>query len=457
MTNHNILWLTKENYDMIFFKNYLEKEIKMLFEKIKLIDENFKLCEDMYLQTEGERISYIGKTKPKDYKGDMISGKNKVLMSGFYNTHCHVPMTFLRGYGEGLPLQEWLFDKIFPYEACLTGEDIYYGSLLGIMELLSSGAVSFSDMYFQILKVAWAAEESGIKANICHGISSFDENVDLKSLQGYKDTMELMNLCKNGTGRIKADMGLHAEYTSTENLVRQVAEAALSDRLIVHTHISETKKEHEECKKKHGGLTPVQYFKQCGLFQNPVKAAHCVVIEEEDVEILKEASATISHCISSNLKLGSGVLPMAKYKEKGLNIVIATDGASSNNNLNLMEEIHLASMVAKGITQEPTVCDAKTMLRMASLNGAKAQGREDCGSLKVGNKADMIMFDLDKPHLQPDFDTMANIVYSAQASDICMTMVDGRILYRNGEFLTIDKEKVMFEIRKRHQRILGEL
>lgn len=429
----------------------------MLFEKVKLVDSQFNICKDMYLQTEADRITYIGKEKPEDYEGEVISGKNKVIMSGFYNTHCHIPMTFLRGYGEGLPLERWLFDKIFPYEACLTAEDMYYGSLLGIMELLSTGAVSFSDMYFYILDVARAAFDSGIKANICHGLSSFDERVNLKELKGYKDTMELLKLSRNLAGKIKADMGLHAEYTSNEGLVKQIAEVAKSENLIVHTHISETKKEHEECKKRHGGLTPVQYFKNCGIFEQPVQAAHCVFIEEKDIEIMRDAKASISHCISSNLKLGSGIAPIAKYHSLGLNVVIATDGASSNNNLNLVEEIHLAGMVAKGITKEPTVCSARELLKMATVNGATAQGRTDCGTLKVGNKADIIMFDLDKPHLQPDYDTMANLVYSAQASDLCMTMVDGKILYKDGEFLTIDREKVMFEVNKRHNRILKEL
>lgn len=429
----------------------------MLFEKVKLVDNQFNIRENMYLQTEADRIIYIGEEKPKDYEGERISGKNKVIMSGFYNTHCHIPMTFLRGYGEGLPLERWLFDKIFPYEACLTSDDIYYGSLLGIMELLSTGAVAFSDMYFYILDIARACFDSGIKANICHGLSSFDEGVKLKELNGYKDTMELLKLSQKLDGRVKTDMGLHAEYTSNESLVKQIAEVAKSENLIIHTHISETQKEHEECKKRHGGLTPVQYFKNCGIFDSSVQAAHCVFIEDEDIEIMREAKASISHCISSNLKLGSGIAPIAGYNSLGLNVVIATDGASSNNNLNLMEEIHLAGMVAKGITKEPTVCSAKELLKMATLNGATAQGRMDCGALKVGNKADIIMFDLDKPHLQPDYDTMANLVYSAQAADLCMTMVDGKILYKDGEFLSIDREKVIFEVNKRHNRILKEL
>lgn len=429
----------------------------MLFEKVKLIDEHFQVCEKMYLQTEKDRIIYVGKERPKDYNGEIVSGKNKLIMSGFYNTHCHIPMTFLRGYGEGLPLERWLFDKIFPYEACLTAKDIYYGSLLGIMELLSTGAVSFSDMYFYILEIAKAVLDSGIKANICHGLSSFDDQVKLKELKGYKDTRELLNLVQKPDGRIRVDMGLHAEYTSNEALVRQVAEVAKAENLLIHTHISETQKEHEECKKRHGGLTPVQYFEKCGIFQQPVQAAHCVFIEEEDIEIMRKAKASVSHCISSNLKLGSGIAPIAKYDSLGLNVVIATDGASSNNNLNLMEEMHLAGMVAKGMMKNPTVCSARKILKMATINGALAQGRTDCGVLKVGNKADIIMFDLDKPHLQPDYDTAANLVYSAQAADLCMTMVDGKILYKDGEFLTIDKERVVFEVNKRHSEILKQV
>lgn len=429
----------------------------MLFERIKLVDESFEVKENMYLQTEGDSIVYIGCEPPRNYNGEKIDGTKKLITSGFYNTHCHVPMTIIRGYGEDLPLDRWLHEKMFPFEAKLTEADCYYASLLGIMEMLSSGVVSFSDMYFNIMDIARACNDSGIKANICHGLSAFTEDTHLKDLKGYRDTLSLKEYAKSTDGLIIADCGLHAEYTSNESFVREVAEFASLEKMIVHTHISETLSEHEDCKKRHEGKTPTQYFKTCGLFNSRVQAAHCVYIEGDDIEIIKDSSSSISHCISSNLKLGSGIAPIYELNNKGINIVIATDGAPSNNNLNIMEETHIAALVAKGSTKNPLALNAKTMLQMGTINGAKAQGRDNCGSLKVGNKADIIMFDLNKPHLTPDYDTISNIIYSAQGTDVCMTMVNGKILYKNGEFLTIDAEKVKNEVASRQQRIVHEL
>ncbi len=429
----------------------------MLFEKIKLIDENFEIKKDMYLKTENDRITYIGDKPPEDYTGEKINGEKKLLSPGFYNTHCHVPMTLLRGYGEDLTLDRWLHEKIFPFEAKLDVSDFYYGTMLGIMEMISSGVVSFSDMYFNIMEIAKACVDAGIRANISHGLSAFSDDTKLKNLSGYKDTLDLIEYAEETSSLIIADCGLHAEYTSLEHFVKEVAEFAKSKNLIVHTHISESLSEHESCKKRHSGRTPVKYFKDCGIFDSRVQAAHCVYIEDEDAEIIKKSDSSISHCISSNLKLGSGIAPIYKFHNMGINVVVATDGAASNNNLNILEETHIAALVAKGITKNPLALNASTVLKMGTINGAAAQGRFDCGSLKVGNKADMIMFDLDKPHLTPDYDTISNIIYSAQHTDICMNMVNGKIIYKDGEFLTIDAERIKSEVSERQQRIVQRL
>lgn len=429
----------------------------MLFEKIKLIDENFEIKENMYLQTQNDTITYIGDKPPKNYLGEKIKGKGKLLAPGFYNTHCHVPMTLLRGYGEDLPLDRWLHEKMFPFEAKLTPTDIYYGTLLGIMEMISSGVVSFSDMYFNILDIAKACTDAGIKANISHGLAAFSDDTRLKNLSGYKDTLSLIEYAKDTTGLIIADCGLHAEYTSLEHFVKEVAEFAKSNNLIVHTHISESESEHNDCKKRHSGRTPVKYFKDCGIFENRVQAAHCIYIEDEDAEIIKNSDSSISHCISSNLKLGSGIAPIYKFHNMGINVVTATDGAASNNNLNILEESHIAALVAKSITKNPLALNAVTVLKMGTINGARAQGRYNCGCLKTGNKADMIMFDLDKPHLTPDHDTISNIIYSAQHTDVCMNMINGKIVYKDGEFLTVDAEKIKREVITRQERIVKQL
>lgn len=429
----------------------------MLFKNITLVDEEFKILPDMNLITEKDRVIYIGKEAPKDYQGEIYEGKNKVLMPGFYNAHCHIPMTLLRGYGEGLSLQSWLFDKVFPFEAKLTGEDCYWGTMLGAIELIKSGVMSFTDMYFFIEDIIRAVDESGLKGNITHGASFNSNTPNFYDLKSYKDTERLARIY-NGKkdSRIKIDASLHAEYTSNEGFVRQVAEFAKDMDLIVQVHVSETQKEHEECKQRHG-LTPLAYFEKCGLLDQMAVAAHCVWVEDEDLDIMKRKNVIPIHCISSNLKLGSGFAPIKKMIQKGIMVGIGTDGASSNNNLNFMEEIHLASMVNKGVTRDPEFLPPGEILKMATKNGAISQGRKDTGSIKVGNKADLIVIDLDKPHLQPVFDVLANVMYSAQSDDICLSMIDGNVVYKNGEFTNIDVERVVFESNKIKSRILSQL
>lgn len=439
----------------------------MIFKNICVISGH-EVLENAFIRTEGEIITYVGRQKPEAAAGEEVyDGTGKVALTGFYDMHCHIPMTYLRGHGEGLPLQRWLNEKIFPFEARLTGEDVYWASKLGAMELISSGCASFSDMYFFIKDIADAVDECGLKANLCHGISSFDPDVRLKDIKGYSDTVELSELIKDGAyggikgsgkgSRIRVDMGLHAEYTSTEGLVRQVAEAAKALGMSIHTHISETGSEHDECKKRHGGRTPVQYFNDCGLFEVNVNAAHCVYIEDADIDIMKKKNACAVHNPSSNMKLGSGFAPIKKFFERGLRVTVGTDGASSNNNLNMLEELHMAGMLARGLSKDANAISCGSLLSDMAYEGARMQGRADCGRLAEGYRADIIVIDLEKPHLQPVLDVMSNIVFSAQSSDVVLNMIDGRVVYKNGEFLTIDSERVFAEAKKRVNRILSEL
>jgi len=428
----------------------------MLFKNIRTVDENWNVLEGMNVLTEGTRITYIGKEMPKDYNGPVTDGDMKFLMPGFYNTHCHVPMTLLRGQGTGLPLDRWLNEAIFPVEAKLTPDDIYFGALLGIMELLSSGVVSVSDMYFRIPRYASALEEAGIKGNLCNGVVCFDPSASYFDDRSFRELLELDYMAKSTDGRIVADVGIHSEYTTTEKVVREAAEYAKTYGRIIQIHVSETEKEHRECKARHGGLTPTAYLKKCGVLESPAVMAHCVQCEKEDLDLIYESGAFVAHNISSNLKLGSGIATTPEWMNMDINVTIGTDGAASNNNLNFMEELHLAAMVATGVTRDPQAVSPAYMFKAASRTGALAQGRKDCGLMKEGMRADLIMFDLDKPHLLPERDLIANILYSAQSSDICMTMVDGKIVYRDGAFPGIDRERVCYEVRKRQERLLKE-
>lgn len=429
----------------------------MLFKNIKILDENFTVQDNMNVVTEGEFITYVGSDVPEAEGQEVVDGSRKFLMPAFYNTHCHVPMTLLRGYGEGLPLQRWLNERIYPFEAKFNPEYKYWGAKLGALELMKSGCVSISDMYFNLATYGEGLYEAGMKANLCNCIVCFGDDDSYFEDSAYIDTVELLDWIKNhNDGRIKADASVHSEYATREKAVREACEYAAENNMIMHIHISETQPEHEECKERHG-LTPVQYFDKCGAFNTPAIAAHCVWLEDEDVEIMIRKGAFMSHNASSNLKLGSGIAPVKKYYDAGMNITFGTDGASSNNNLNMLEEIHLAAMLARGASRDANAISSAEILRMATLEGAKAQGRTDCGVIAEGKKADLIVFDLDKENLTPDFNTVSNIVFAADTSDIWMTMCDGRVICKEGKSLLIDEEETKAKALESFNKVLASL
>lgn len=425
----------------------------MLFKNIAVAGENFEVSKNLCVLTEGEYITYIGSELPADYTGEVYDGKNKLLLPGFYNMHCHAPMSLIRGYGEGLPLDRWLHEKMFPFEALLTADDIYWGTLLAGMEMIASGAVSFNDMYFGMPSMVEAIEKIGLKCNISHGCSDLSgKNLGFADLNGYKGIQFLHEYKKvKPGGKIIPEASIHAQYTCTDRIAREVAEYAKQSGLQIHIHLSETEKEHEDCKRALG-MTPAAWFDSMGVFDCPTTAAHCVWVEPDDIRLLAEKSVTAVHCPSSNLKLGSGIAPVKQMLDAGVNVAIGTDGAASNNNLNMLEEITLASLLGKGASRDPLFMGTAQTLRMATAAGAAAQGRADCGSIKVGNRADITVIDLDTQYSQPVFDELANALYSASPTDIKLTMVDGEVFYKNGEFKNIDREEVLWNAR----RIAGE-
>ncbi len=416
----------------------------MLFCNIGLVDENFDYKENMYVGVQGDKIEYIGKEKPaKDY-GEEYDGSRKVLMPGLVNAHTHSPMTLLRGYAENLPLDRWLNERVFPFEDRLNCDRAYYGTMLSIAEQLKSGTTSSSDMYFFQDGVLKAVKDTKAKTNFSRSLVSFGDD-DFYHNDRVKEALEAVekyHLTENG--RIKVDMCLHAEYTNTLKFIEQFGEYTKSRGLINHIHLSETKSEHENCKQKYG-KTPARVFYDAGAMDTQTLFAHCVWIEPSDIELFKEKGASVAHCPASNLKLGSGVCDTYALLQNGINVAIGTDSAASNNSLDMLREMYLAAILPKGINNKADIITPKQILKMATRNGALAQGREDCGLVKEGFKADVIVLDLNKPNMYPDFDVINNIVYSANSSDVLLTMVDGEVLYRNGEFKYIDVEKVGFE------------
>ena len=416
----------------------------MLFNNIVIIDENQNVKENMYVGVKDKKIVFIGDSKPYDDYGEIYDGKDKLLMPAFYNTHAHTPMTLLRGYGENLNLQDWLNTRIFPFEAELDNNAVYWATLLGLAESLRFGIVSTTDMYNFCDVMAKAYTEAGVKGNIGRAILCFDDS-ELYGSERFTESEDLFKTYHNASdGRIKIDMSLHAEYTSTPKVARQLAEYTKKIGTNMHVHVSETKFEHEECKKRHG-KTPAAYLNDMGIFASPATAAHCVWLEDEDMAIFKEKGVTVASCPVSNLKLASGTCNVPKLKEMGINVAIGTDSVASNNSLNFIEEMKFFSLLHKGIFAEPAASSPRDTLYAATRAGAISQGRTDCGLLKEGFNADLIVIDTSKPNMNPAHDLVNNVVYSACGGDIILTMADGEVLYENGEYKTIDIEKVTAE------------
>ena len=417
--------------------------MKILLKNLLTLKDGIKdfLIEDAFIKKIGENID------EKDCDR-IIDCKNKLIMPGLYNCHTHAAMTLFRGYGEDMPLDRWLNERIFPAEDLLTNEAVYAASMLSAGEMIKNGIVSCTDMYFFCDQTANAFAKAGIKANIGRSVVSFDENEDpakdsrvIESLRLFKDYHNFAD------GRIKIDMSLHAEYTNTERMCRYLAEKAKELGANMHIHLSETEKEHEEAKARRDGRTPAEFFRDCGVFDCHTTAAHCVYVSESDMQILSEYGVTAVHNPVSNLKLGSGVMRYSKMVENNVNIALGTDGAASNNTLDIMKEMYIAAILHKGIERRPDFGAAYDFIKLATENGAWAQKRSDCGKLEEGYKADLILIDLDAINNIPYFDPCYAAIYSANSSNVYLTMVDGRILYENGEFTTIDIEQVKHNMR----------
>ena len=413
---------------------------------LTLRDGEWITVKNGYLGIDGESICYLSDKLPHEPFDEEKDMHGKLLMPGLINCHCHAPMVFLRGIGSDLNLQDWLFHYIFPTEARWTDKGVRAASYLSILEMLSSGITSFSDMYYRNEQTIEALTEAGMKANLCRSTQGrpelpYEKNTDCREGLALFDRYHGWN-----NGKIRIDLCIHAEYTNTPDTIRAYSEACLERGAGMHLHLSETRTEQEACIAKYG-MTPAALFESLGTFRNPTTAAHCVWVTEEDMEILRRNGVSPVHCPSSNMKIGSGFAPVQKMLDRGINVTLGTDGAASNNNLKMFEEMHLAALIHNGVSHDPTVMKPGDLLKMATVNGAKLQGRKDTGVLQVGMKADIIAIDFDKPHLIPALDYPAMLTYAVQDSDVCMTMVDGRILYENGEFKTLDEEKIKAEAR----------
>lgn len=393
------------------------------------------------LWTEGGRISYVGPPREDmpafereiDLGGDLI-------IPGFKDAHTHNPMVFLRSFADGLPLHDWLFQQVFPREARLFPEAIYALTRLAVLELLSGGVTAAFDMYFYRDAYVQAVIDSGFRSILCGAVSAGDADwsVAAHDFEKYNAMGPLVGY----------RLGFHAEYTASEELLRYISELAHTYKAEVWTHNSETKSEYEGCIERHG-MSPTRYFESLGLFDYGGGGFHCVWFDEGDMRIFRDRGLWAVTCPASNAKLASGVAPLSEFMDMGINLAIGTDGASSNNALDMFREMYLACVLQKLRREDAAACPAGDILYAACSGGARAMGLPDCDSLAPGKWADLAVIDLSRPSMRPILAPAQNLVYSGSKDCVRLTMVAGRILYENGEFHVGDSvEHIIAEAEK---------
>lgn len=410
-------------------------------------DEKSTVIGEGYIGIKNSLINYVG----IGYEG--ISGgydriwnlKNRVIMPGFVNAHNHSAMTVFRNYADDLKLMDWLFNKIFPLEDKIKAKDAYWATQLAIMEMIKTGTTAFCDMYMFMEETAVAVSESGIKAALGRGLQG---DVADKNDFRLKESIGLYrNYHDSSEGRIRINLAPHSVYTCTVEYLEMVADIAADLNCEVQIHLSETDDEVRKSILKHK-MTPIKVADKVGLLNNKTIAAHCVAISEEDIETLSNKKVNVAHNPSSNMKLGSGVAPIKRMIDKGINVALGTDGASSNNGLDMLREMRNASYMQKVLLKDPTAINVDLAIAMATSNGSKALGFKNTGKITAGCSADIIIINTEKPWYYPKHNIKSSIVYSGSSKDVETVIIDGNIIMEKGQILTIDEEKVIYEVQK---------
>ncbi len=419
------------------------------------MDGDNRILKDVDVLVKDGRIAEMGKDLQAgdDTRERVISGEGKILMPGLINMHSHIGMSLFRNFGNDVDLQTWLEEYIWPRETLLTRDDIMKGSALNIVEMLLSGTTTFVDMYYEMDGVAEVVEKMGIRARLSRGMTGPDDGTRIRE---QRDLYEKWQGKDND--RITVMTGPHAVYTNNrESLADQ---KALGDELGMgyHIHISETKREVDECKEEYG-MSPVEFFDELGMLSETTIAAHTVWIDDKDIDILAKRKVNCVFNPASNMKLASGFMPLRKLKDKGVNVCLGTDGASSNNKQDMFREMFLGAMIQKGNSLNPVEVTAREMLRMATINGAHALGMDkEIGSIELGKKADFILVDFNNAHHTPyPEDIEAALVYSTSGRDVVLTVVDGQVLTEGGRYLPQVKEDTEEKIRQEAEEVWTKL
>ena len=372
-----------------------------------------------------------------------INAKGKVAMPGLINCHTHVPMTLFRGIAEDQPLDTWLKETIWPLEDKLRPEDVYVGALLGCLEMIKSGTTCFADMYFHEDMVAKATEKSGLRGVLAEGIIEAGNKILGKKML-HKSASFAKHFHGYANDRVRTMLGPHAAYSCSPDLLKKISERASELNVGVHLHLAESNAMFKEY-----GSSEVEFLDKIGFLKSHVLAAHCINLSREDMHVLSKRGVNVVHVPVANMKLGLGAAKIKDLLDLGVNVSLGTDGPASNNSLDMFETLKIAALLQKITYQNPKVMPVYEVLKMATINGAKALGRgENVGSLQVGKKADIILVDLSTPHLKPLHNIYASLVYSARGSDVNTVIVDGKILMENRHVKTLDEQAVMEKAEK---------
>ena len=440
--------------------------MKLLIKNLTLLTGSIEnpLRPSVHLAIENDRIAFVIDSNIPDAEercakfapDRTLSGKHRIAMPGLINGHTHVGMNLLRNYGSDLNLQDWLSTKVFPAEAKLTPDDIHWASLLEMAEMILCGTTGFIDMYFFPEQGAENVLQSGLRARICHGIADISFSSEGKS---YKTTFSAYEeFCRAYDGRenrLKVQALVHSTYLPPYAALVEMGEYIATNNVPVHIHLHETMPELRENMADYG-KKPITIAAERGFFTAHTVGAHCVHLDTEDRQTLASHGVYAVHCPTSNLKLASGTANLQAMIKAGVKVCIGTDGASSNNNLNMFEELHIASILQKGVWLDPLLQPAAQMVHLATQNGAAAMGMDDMlGELEAGAPADLILLNSDAPHLVPLNDPVAAVVYGAQGSDVDTVIVAGKVLMEGRELKTIDIEKVKHQVQTVTARILG--
>lgn len=400
------------------------------------------------LETTGNKITYCGPERRKETGEDkdvpVYDLKGNLILPGFKNVHTHSAMTFLRSYADDLPLDRWLNEQVFPMEAKLTGEDIYWLTKLAIMEYLTSGITCGFDMYYEPADIALACKESGFRMALCGAVNNFKESAQL--LADYYETYNHYDPL------ISYHLGAHAEYTMSEALLKEIAGLVQHYKAPFYIHNSETQSEVEGCIERHG-MTPVQYLTTLGLYDYGGAGFHMVYTNEEDRRIMKEKGIGVVTNPASNLKLASGIAPIAEYLKAGIPVAIGTDGPASNNCLDMFREMYLVTALAKVVNKDAACVPAEEVLSMACENGARMIGQNHMDGILEGKTADFVVIDLAQPNMQPQNHIIKNVIYSGSKQNVIMTVIDGVVKYDHGRFYIGEEPETIY--RKANEIIRG--